>query len=146
MELVIATANCQQSNPTEPSIKAKGMKTTVKIRVIPIMAPLIWGIALMVASLGGSPSSDIILSTFSTTTMASSTRIPMAKTIANMVNTLTEKPKVFITSMEPKIATGTTNAGIIVYRMFCKNTYMTINTNTIASSKVWTTCSIDVST
>ncbi len=37
-------------------------------------------------------------STFSTTTMASSTRIPMASTMPNMVSTLMEKPKAAISA------------------------------------------------
>ena len=43
-----------------------------------------------VASHGGSPSSLMTRSTFSTTTMASSTRRPMARTMANIVSMLIE--------------------------------------------------------
>jgi len=81
---------------------------------MPMMAPLICGMAFLVASLGGRPSVDMIRSTFSTTTMASSTRIPMASTIANMVSTLIEKPSASITANAPSMATGTTSAGIRV--------------------------------
>jgi len=45
-------------------------------------------IDLIVASLGERPSSLMIRSTFSTTTMASSTSRPMARTMANMVRVL----------------------------------------------------------
>ncbi|KAG0771578.1 hypothetical protein G6F21_014719 [Rhizopus arrhizus] len=40
--------------------------------------------------------------------MASSTRIPMASTIANMVSTLMENPSASMTANEPSMATGTT--------------------------------------
>ncbi|MNR21866.1 hypothetical protein D3C85_1387910 [compost metagenome] len=64
--------------------------------------------------MGGRPSVAMIRSTFSTTTMASSTRIPMASTIANMVSTLIENPSASITANDPSMATGTTSAGISV--------------------------------
>ncbi|VTN14585.1 Uncharacterised protein [Raoultella terrigena] len=48
---------------------------------------------LRVASFGGSPSSAMTRSTFSTTTMASSTNRPIASTIPNMVKVFIEKPK-----------------------------------------------------
>ncbi len=57
---------------------------------MPISAPVISLIERMVASRGGSPSSLMIRSTFSTTTMASSTRRPIASTMANMVSVLME--------------------------------------------------------
>jgi len=46
-------------------------------------------------------------STFSTTTMASSTRRPMDSTMANMVSILMEKPKKPSTAKVPKSTTGT---------------------------------------
>ncbi|MNJ05764.1 hypothetical protein D3C73_1673110 [compost metagenome] len=56
----------------------------------------------------------MIRSTFSTTTMASSTRMPMARTMPNSVSTLTEKPSASITAKVPISATGTTRVGIRV--------------------------------
>ncbi|MNU05373.1 hypothetical protein D3C72_2501480 [compost metagenome] len=56
----------------------------------------------------------MIRSTFSTTTMASSTRMPMASTIPNMVIMFTEKPSRCITARVPNRHTGTTMAGISV--------------------------------
>ena len=55
-----------------------------------MMALVIWLIALRVASFGGSPSSAMMRSTFSTTTIASSTRMPTASTMPNMVSMLIE--------------------------------------------------------
>ncbi|MNF14529.1 hypothetical protein D3C80_2167770 [compost metagenome] len=53
-------------------------------------------------------------STFSTTTMASSTRIPMASTMPNMVSTLIENPSANMVAKVPISATGTTSVGINV--------------------------------
>ncbi|MNH12479.1 hypothetical protein D3C78_1178360 [compost metagenome] len=95
-------------------MKAMGRNTATSTRVMPTIAPLIWPMALRVASLGGRPSSAMIRSTFSTTTMASSTRMPMASTMPNRVSTLTEKPMASITAKVPIRATGTTRVGIRV--------------------------------
>ena len=81
---------------------------------MPTIAPLIWVIALRVASRGDSPSLTMIRSTFSTTTMASSTRIPMASTMPNMVSTLIENPSTSMVAKVPISATGTTSVGIRV--------------------------------
>ena len=76
--------------PTEPPKKAIGTNTAESTVAMPISAPVISPIDLMVASLGPSFSSCITRSTFSTTTIASSTRRPMASTMANMVSVLIE--------------------------------------------------------
>ena len=76
--------------PTEPGKNAIGRNTAISTRVMPTMAPVICDIALRVASLGDSPSSAMMRSTFSTTTMASSTRMPIASTMANRVSMLIE--------------------------------------------------------
>ena len=76
--------------PTEPGKNAIGRNTAIRTRVMPTMAPVIWAIALRVASFGDSPSSAMMRSTFSTTTMASSTRMPIASTIPNIVSMLME--------------------------------------------------------
>ena len=44
--------------PTEPPKNAIGMNTAVSTSAMPISAPVIWPIALRVASRGGSPSSS----------------------------------------------------------------------------------------
>ncbi len=68
----------------------------------------------MVLAIGILVDDAIRRSTFSTTTMASSTRIPMASTMPNMVSTLIEKPATDITPKVPSRATGTTSVGISV--------------------------------
>ena len=70
--------------------------------------------ALMVASLGDKPSSDMIRSTFSTTTIASSTTIPITSTMANMDKMLMVSPTLYITAKAPSSAIGTTMVGIKV--------------------------------
>lgn len=79
-----------------------------------MIAPVISFIAFDVASFGDSPSSAIRRSTFSTTTIASSTMMPIASTMPNIVSTLIEKPVSSITVNVPSIATGATMAGISV--------------------------------
>jgi len=67
-----------------------GPNTAERVRPMPMSALWISSIDLRVASQGGSPSSVITRSTFSTTTMASSTSRPMASTMANIVSMLME--------------------------------------------------------
>ena len=81
-------------------------------------------------------------STFSTTTMASSTRRPIAKTIANMVSMLMENPRSPRIAKVPRSTTGTAMVGIRVARMFPRKTYMTRKTNKMASNRVLTTSSM----
>ena len=102
--------------------------------------------ALDVASTGDKPSVAIMRSTFSMTTIASSTIIPIASTIPNMVSTLIEKPASSMTENVPSNAIGATIAGIKVYRTLCKKINMTIKTNAIASSNVMITFSIEIFT
>ncbi|MCW0416882.1 hypothetical protein NB689_002636 [Xanthomonas sacchari] len=90
------------------------MNTAVSTRVMPTTAPVISRIALVVASRGGRPSLAMIRSTFSTTTMASSTMMPIASTMPNIVSTLIEKPASSITAKVPSSAIGATMAGISV--------------------------------
>ena len=100
--------------PTEPLPNAMGMNTAVSTRVMPITAPVISFMACEVASRGDSPRVAIRRSTFSTTTMASSTMMPMASTMPNMVRELMEKPASSITAKVPSSAMGATMAGIRV--------------------------------
>ena len=70
--------------------------------------------ALRVASSGGKPSSLMMRSTFSTTTIASSTTMPITRTMPNMVNTLIEKPSASSVANVPSKAIGTTMVGMMV--------------------------------
>ena len=85
----------------------------------------------------------MILSTFSTTTMASSTTIPMASISPSRVIMLREKPN---TSMMPKVPIrdiGTAMAGIIVALQLWRERKTTRITRKRASKRVLYTWWID---
>src|SRR5262245_38012280 len=81
-----------------------------------------------------------------TTTMASSTTMPMASTIANKVEKLTVKPSAAMAAKAPMMVTGTVVAGISIARQSCRNTSTTIRTRIAASYSVLYTSWIDCST
>ena len=99
-------------------------------------------IACMVASRGVRPFS-MLRSTFSTTTMASSTTMPMASTRPKSESALIEKPKRCMTANVPTIETGTASSGMIDARQVCRKTMTTSTTMASASSSVWTTALIE---
>ena len=79
----------------------------------------------------------------STTTMASSTTIAMASTMAERVSKLILKPISFSTKNVAINATGIAIAGINVERKSCKKIYTTMNTRIKASIKVLITSWIE---
>ena len=103
------------------------------------MAPVISCIASCVATLGDKCFCSIFACTASTTTIASSTTIPIANISANNVNKLIEKPNSCMKKKVPKIATGTAMAGIKVDLKSCKKIKTTMNTNKNASNNVYLT-------
>ena len=110
-----------------------------------MIAPVISLIACMVACFAGNPVRSIFECTASTTTIASSTTIPIASTNANKVSRLIVKPNNCIKKKVPINATGTAIAGINVERRSCKKINTTINTSANAINKVSSTCEIDSS-
>ena len=84
--------------------------------------------------------------TASTTTIASSTTMPMASTRPNIDSVFTEKPSSGKKMNVPMSETGTVSSGMIVARKFCRKMKTTIVTRTIASMNVWTIDSIEAST
>jgi len=84
-------------------------------------------------------------STFSTTTMASSTTIPMASTMPNSVRVLMENPRACMPAKAPMRETGTATAGISVVRQLCRNRYTTRMTKIIAIPNVSATSWMDTS-
>ncbi len=128
--------------PVEPPKNAMGPKTAESTSPMPMRALVISPMDLRVASLAESPSSCMTRSTFSTTTMASSTRRPMASTMANMVSMLMENPNSPRTAKVPRITTGTAMVGIRVARRFPMKRYMTRKTSRMASKSVFTTSSM----
>ena len=73
---------------------------------------------------------------FSTTTMASSTTMPIESTIANSVEKFTVKPSAHMAAKAPMIVTGTVVAGTSMARQSCRKTRITISTRTAAPPSV----------
>ncbi len=119
-----------------PLIKAVGINTALRTMAIATTAPPTSSIALRVAAFGSNPSS-IFRSTFSTTTIASSTTIPIANTSPNNDRLLSENPSASITAKVPINETGTASSGIIVARQVCRKIRTTIKTRITASKSVW---------
>ena len=79
----------------------------------------------------------MLRSTFSTTTMASSTTMPMASTIPNNVSVFSEKPSAAMTAQVPTSDTGMATMGMTAVRQLCRNTTITRTTRATASNSVW---------
>ena len=141
MEAAVTAANCWKSWPVMPGMKATGRKTDSSTRVMARMGPVIWPMAFLAASLGPRPSSAMIRSTFSTTTMASSTTMPMASTTASREMVLAEKPRASRKAKVPMRATGTATRGMRVARQLPRKTKTTRMTRAKASNRVWITFS-----
>ena len=90
----------------------------------------------MAASKGESPSVRIRRSTFSSTTMASSTTMPMESVIAKSVSVLSEKPKSQRPAIVPMSETGTASIGMSVARQLCRKMKTTSSTRAPASASV----------
>ena len=71
----------------------------------------------------------MLRSTFSTTTMASSTTMPMASTRPNSDSALIEKPNASITAKVPMSETGTASSGMIDARQVCRKRITTSTTS-----------------
>src|SRR5262249_40548099 len=128
--------------PVIPPTNAHGTNTAHSTRATAMIGPVTSSMALTVASRGFKPCS-IHRSTFSTTTIASSTTIPIANTKPNSEILFKLKPSAAITANVLTIATGTAINGMITERQFCKNTNTTMATNTTAMSSVLTTSDTD---
>ena len=118
-----------------PARNAVGMNTELSTRVMAMTGPVISSIALIVASRGGSPLA-IQRSMFSTTTIASSTTMPMASTRPKSVRLFKEKPSKAITAKVPMSETGTSIIGISVARQSWRKTSTTMKTRINASKRV----------
>ena len=101
--------------------------------------------AACAAACGFKPSS-ILRSMFSTTTMASSTTMPVASTRPNRVSELIEKPASSSAASVPMMATGTATSGMTLARHVCRNTTTTSTTSSTASNRVCTTASMELRT
>ncbi len=82
-------------------------------------------------------------STFSTTTMASSTTMPIASTSPNSDRVLIENPKPSITAKVPTREIGTATSGMIDARQVWRNRTTVMATSRIAMKSVFTTSRIE---
>ncbi|MCY1422234.1 hypothetical protein D9M71_379100 [compost metagenome] len=123
-------------------MNAAGTNTAHSTNAVAMIGPVTSRMARLVASTGVRPR-PIFRSTFSTTTMASSTTIPMASTRPNSDRALSEKPNRCITAKVPIKDTGTATSGMIEARQVCRNRITTSTTSTRASNRVWTTASME---
>src|ERR1041385_1152344 len=89
-----------------PLTNAVGTNTAHNTNATAMTGPLTSFIAFFVASTGARPSA-MLRSTFSTTTMASSTTMPMASTRPKSDRLFNEKPNAFITANVPVSLIGT---------------------------------------
>ena len=142
VDAAMVTANWRKNRPVIPPINAQGTNTAHSTSATAITGPVTSSIALYVASRGASPRS-IQRSTFSTTTMASSTTMPIANTSPNSEMLLRLKPTAAITAKVPTMATGTAAKGINTDRQFCRNTSTTSPTSSAASNSVSNTSCTD---
>ena len=129
-----------------PPRKATGTNTEQSTRTMAISAPETSRIASIAASWAPIFSSRIRRSTFSSTTIASSTTMPMASTMAKSVRVLIEKPKMYRPAKVPMMDTGTASIGISVARQDCRKTNTTSSTSTAASKIVFCTSWIELFT
>ena len=103
-------------------MKAVGTKTANSTIVVATTGPETSDIAFFAASFAESFSSSISLTVFSTTTIESSTTIPIARTRPNRVRVLMEKPRTIMTANVPIRDTGIVIDGMRVVRQSWRNT------------------------
>ena len=115
-----------------------GMNTAQSTSAMAMIGPLTSCMALYVASSGERPSS-MLRSTFSTTTIASSTTIPMDSTRPKSESALMEKPNSSIKAKVPTTEMGTASSGMIEARQVCRKRMTTSTTSSTASNRVFTT-------
>ncbi|MCY1527126.1 hypothetical protein D9M68_621830 [compost metagenome] len=139
-------ANCWYICPARPPRKPTGMNTAQSTRTMAMIGPVTSSMASIAASRGPIFLVAITRSTFSITTMASSTTMPMASTMPNRVSRLMEKPSMYMPAKVPISDTGIASTGISVARQFCRKMKTTSTTSTRASKKVWITSSMETST
>ena len=99
-----------------PGMTMVGTKTASSTRVVAMTGPEISTMDLAVAAFESSPSVSMIRMVFSTTTMASSTTIPMTRMRPNNVRPLIDRPMASITPKVPSSETGMVMAGTRVVR------------------------------
>ena len=142
-EMTMVIANCLYSCPVVPGRKAAGMNTEAMTSTTATREPPISPIALIVASLGERWNFAMLRSTFSTTTIASSTTMPIASTRPKSVSRLIEKPRASIPANVLTRATTIATTQMTVVRKLWRKTKTTTTTRMIASISVVFTSSIE---
>ena len=117
-------------------MNATGTNTEQSTSTIATSALATCRIALSAASRGDRPSCAMMRSTFSITTIASSTTMPIASTSPNSVSTLIDMPNTSKPRNVPITLTGTASIGMSVARQLCRKRNTTSVTSTIASTSV----------
>ena len=126
-----------------PGKNATGTNTAISTSAVAMTAPSTSRIASDAACRAVRPYSVICRWMFSITTIASSTTMPVARTMPNSVSVLIEKPSSFTNAKVPTSETGIVTVGMIVLRQSCRNRNITRMTSTIASNSVFTTSWIE---
>ena len=142
-EIAIVKANCRYRMPLMPLKKDTGTNTAANTQATPITGFCTFSMAIIVASLGFLLLYLISYSTASITTIASSTRSPIANTMAKRVNVLIVKSSTWKSAKVPSKDTGTAIKGIKVDRPLCKKRYTIKATSNNASMKVSITSLMD---
>ena len=139
----IVRANCLYNWPEIPLMKVVGIKTASNTSTTPTIGPTISPIASVTASRAVYFPVSISRDEFSTTTIASSTTIAMARINPNKVNVLIENPKADMTASVPIRETGMVMQGMITARKFWRNRKITSMTRAVVSRKVTSTSSME---
>jgi hypothetical protein len=129
-----------------PGKNATGTNTAINTRAVAITAPSTSFIASEAALRADTLYSWMWRSTFSMTTIASSTTMPVARMSPKSVSVLMEKSISLMNPKAPMSDTGIVIAGISVLRQVWRNTKITNTTRTMASASVLITSRIDSST
>ena len=143
MELITVAAamvspNWRYITPVMPPRNEVGTNTASSTRVVAMIGPETSSIARMDACLGVTPGSSRLRATFSTTTIASSTTMPMASTSPKSVRVLMVNPRAAMTAKVPISETGMVSAGISVARKSCRKNSTVRITSTAAMNRVST--------
>ena len=123
--------NSANSLPAMLGRKAMGRNTETKVAVVARTAKNTWRVPTTAAAIGFMPAARC-RSMFSTTTIASSTIMPVARTKARSVRILIENPSSQIAATVPISAMGMATAGISVGRMAPMKKKMTTMTTPTA--------------
>jgi hypothetical protein len=145
VEAAIVTANWRKNCPEMPDRKADGTNTAHSVSAMETSAPPTSSIVRCAASLGLMPAA-MLRSTFSTTTIASSTTIPTARTKPNSDRLFSDIPQASRIVKLPTSETGMATTGISEARQVCRNRKTTPTTSRIATKIVVTTSCTDFAT